>query len=87
MSQDYAKSYPSRISSGTHHAAVVPSDTDDLLPPPRSLYVGTGGDLAIRDAAGNVAVRKNVAAGSEISFEAARVMATGTTASDILAIW
>ena len=87
MHPDYAKSYPARNSSGTRHAAVIPSDSTDLPVRPRALYVGTGGDLAIRDAAGAVAIRRNVAAGTEIAFEAVRVMATGTTASDILAIW
>ncbi|PJE32676.1 hypothetical protein PSM7751_01402 [Pseudooceanicola marinus] len=87
MHPEYAKSYPARNSSGARHAAVIPSDSTDLPVRPRALYVGTGGDLALRDAAGVVAIRRNVAAGTEIAFEAVRVMATGTTASDILAIW
>ncbi|MCA1337351.1 hypothetical protein [Pseudooceanicola marinus] len=73
--------------SGRYHDDVTPDDGTDLPVIPRALYVGNGGDLAIRDAAGKVCVRKNVAAGTEIAFRGVRVMATGTTASDILAIW
>ena len=78
---------PGMTDSGRYHDGVTPDDDTDLAVIPRALYVGTGGDLAIRDMAGNVEVRKNVPAGTEISFRAVRVMATGTTASDILAIW
>ncbi|MBY5974948.1 hypothetical protein KUV28_21525 [Ferrimonas balearica] len=87
MSDPFANTSPGMTDSGRYHDDVMPDDDTDLPVIPRALYVGTGGDIVIRDAAGRDRVRKNVAAGTEIAFRGVRVMATGTTASDILAIW
>ena len=67
--------------------AVVPSDTDPLAVVPKALYVGTGGDVALRGASGTAdVVFKNVASGQMIDVRAGYVRATGTTASDIVAL-
>lgn len=67
--------------------AVVPSDTADLPDGPcRGLYVGTAGTLRLMDCAGHVV--------DLISSEAQyhplrvqRVLATGTTAADVIALY
>lgn len=67
--------------------AVTPSDTVDLLPVPKALYIGTGGTVVVRGigAAADVTF-KNVASGQVIDVRARLVKATGTTAADIVAL-
>jgi len=77
--------------------AVTPSDTTEIAAN-GGLYVGTGGNVAvhtIRDAElkveGKIAsitslVFKNVASGQVLPIQVARVLSTGTTASDIIAL-
>lgn len=66
---------------------VTPSDTE-LLPdgPARSLFVGVAGDLAIEDMQGNAVT---IASGPSQyhPIQVRRVLATGTTASSIHALY
>ena len=67
--------------------AVVPSDTDLLSVVPKALYIGTGGDVVLRGAGGTAdVVFRNVASGQVIDVRAGYVRATGTSASDIVAL-
>lgn len=67
---------------------VVPSDTNPLADIPKALFVGTGGAIAMRGVGGGAdQVWKNVQDGSILPFRAHYVRATGTTASDILALY
>lgn len=66
---------------------VVPSDTVDLQPIPKALYVGTGGTVVIRGVGATADVTfKNVASGQVLDVRARLVKATGTTATDIVAL-
>ena len=77
-------------------AAVVPNDTVNI-PNPSSpdgianngnvLYVGTGGNLKVTTAAGDDVTFVNVQGGAFLPIQVVRVWATGTTASNILALW
>lgn len=69
-------------------AAVTPSDVA-LLPGGtcRSLYVGSGGDVAIVAADGSTATFTNILGGTYIVVMVQQVMATGTTASSIVAMY
>jgi len=51
------------------------------------LYVGTGGTLAITTVDGDAVTLTNVANGSFIPIFIGTVEATGTSASDIIALW
>ena len=65
---------------------VTPDDAAPLPQLPKALYVGTGGDVALRcvDDQADVVFR-NVPAGGLIRARARFVRATGTTAAHILA--
>jgi hypothetical protein len=79
--------------------AVTPSDTDNIPnagsqagePVTSSgacvLYVGTGGALKVRSAGGDDVIFTNIPDGTFLPVQVVRVFATGTTASDILALW
>lgn len=63
---------------------VTPHDTDpfNLC---RALYIGTGGDVRVQMKSGAVVTLKNWPSGVRMSGGFARVFATGTTASNIVA--
>jgi hypothetical protein len=68
--------------------AVTPSDFDLLGAGVQALFVGVGGDLVIVPDRGTAGVTlKNVADGSVIPIKAKQVLATGTTASSIVALY
>jgi hypothetical protein len=68
--------------------AVTPSDTDDLASICRGLWVGTGGDVKVLVGDDATAVTfANVADGTLIPIRTRRVYSTGTTASDIVALY
>ncbi|WP_242149656.1 hypothetical protein [Sphingomonas sp. BAUL-RG-20F-R05-02] len=68
---------------------IVPNDSTDLTVIPKAIYVGTGGNITLVavDAPVDAApvTFKNVPAGSTLQVRPRRVLATGTTAADILA--
>ncbi|MCT4578153.1 hypothetical protein [Donghicola sp.] len=82
--KDYSDSLTSPIRSAQ---SVTPNDTGDLTVLPRALYVGAGGDLHVTMAGGQEVTYAAVPAGTLLPVRAARVWATGTEASAILAMW
>lgn len=69
-------------------AAVTPSDSVNLNPGCVALYVGTGGNISVLPTMGDVAVTlTGVGDGSVIPIKAKRINATGTTASNIVALY
>lgn len=73
-------------SPGEDGFAVTPHNTNDLQQSCRSLYVGSGGDVVVTTVGGTDLTFKNVADGGYVLMRCSRVKATGTTASDIVAI-
>ncbi|WP_242414360.1 spike base protein, RCAP_Rcc01079 family [Sphingomonas panni] len=74
-------------SPGTRATPVVPNDAADLPNIGKALYVGTGGTIVMRGTGGTEArTWKNVPDGALIPFRAQRILATGTTAADMLVI-
>ena len=72
----------------TRAVAVVPHDTNALADIPKALFVGTGGHIAMRGVNGSADQSwKNVPSGSVLPFRAQYVRASGTTATDILALY
>lgn len=70
-------------------AAVTPSDVADLtVKPCRALYIGVGGDVTLDTADADASILfKNVGSGAVLPVAAARVRATGTTATNIVALY
>jgi len=66
-------------------AAVTPSNSVNLAAPTRSLYVGTTGNISVEMLNGTV-VFTGVAVGI-LPIQCTRVNSTGTTASNIVALW
>jgi hypothetical protein len=73
----------------TYGLAVTPHDTNALTNGAcKALFVGTGGNITMRGSGGSVdQVWKNVANGQILPICALYIRATGTTATDILALY
>jgi hypothetical protein len=75
--------------------AVTPSNTEDIYfvgsEPnkiiPCVLYVGTSGNLKVRTAGGDDVTFNNIQSGSFLPINVVRVFSTGTTATNIVALW
>ena len=61
--------------------AITPSDTVSLVEAVRAVYVGVGGNLSIVPLNGPAVTLTGVQGGSILPIGAARINATGTTAS------
>jgi len=75
-------------------SAVVPSDTVNIPSVSNStneepcvLYVGTGGNLRVLTSGDDNVTFINIQGGSFLPIQVVRVFSTGTTASNILALW
>jgi len=77
-------------------APVTPSDTvnipnpsvpDEIANEGNVLYVGTGGDLTVTTVSGDKITFVNIQGGSFLPIQVIKVWATGTTSSDIIALW
>ena len=85
MPDRYAGSGDDLLAPASHAAAVVPSDTADLPYASKRLFVGGGGAVALITIGGDAVTYSNVAAGTYLQVRASRVLATGTTATTIIA--
>lgn len=69
-------------------AAITPDDDVDLSEPSRAVYIGSAGDLTVEMLAGGPPVTFAAApAGLLLPIRVRKVMATGTTASQIISIF
>lgn len=67
-------------------ADITPHDTNDIAVVTRSVFVGVGGDVTLMAQNDTVArLHKNVPSGSILPGRVKRVMATGTTATNLVA--
>lgn len=83
---DFAAFSTSLESPIQHATAVVPNDTSDLPHVTRALYLGGAGDVAVVLRGGDTVTFVGMGAGWH-PLRVERVLATGTTASDILGCW
>lgn len=66
--------------------AVTPSDSTALTKKARALYVGGTGDVTAVDPSGNAVTFSSVQAGTVLPIYTSQVKATGTTATNIVAL-
>lgn len=67
--------------------AVTPHDTTELSPVPRSLYIGTGGNVVVTMEGGGDVTFKNVSSGSILPIRVTKVKNASTTAQNIVALY
>lgn len=67
--------------------SVTPSDTVNVTGESVVLFVGTGGSVKVTTSGGSEVTLTNVADGSFLPLQVARVWATGTDATGILALY
>ena len=65
---------------------VTPDDAVDLPEVTRAVFLGQGGDLAVQFPSGNEVVFRNIKSGVLYPLRLSRILATGTTASDLLGL-
>ncbi|MBS2015192.1 MAG: hypothetical protein JST00_20050 [Deltaproteobacteria bacterium] len=68
-------------------ATVVPSDSTVLDPPTRGLFVGGAGNVSIETFAGSTVTFTGVLAGQILPVVARKVRSSGTTATNIVALF
>lgn len=69
-------------------AAITPTDNAAFsFGLTRGLYIGVGGNVTIYDKAGNAVLFKGATTGSILPIRAGGVAATGTAATDIVALY
>jgi hypothetical protein len=67
--------------------AVTPSNTVNFVQVARSLYTGSGGDIKVRMSTGEDVVFAGTPAGAVLPIQVYRVFATGTAATNIVALF
>lgn len=67
--------------------AVTPNDTTDLGFVTRAIFCGGAGTIAVNMAATGANVSFTVAAGQILPIRVARILATGTSATNVVALW
>ena len=88
MAIDTYKNMMGGLESPARAAAVVtPDDVNDLVNTSRSIYVGTAGDVAVHMIGKSAPVVFKAVPVGILPIRADRVLATGTTATDIVALW
>ena len=75
------------ISPLTTAASVTPHNTNELTYVTRALYIGGTGDVSVTMQDGGEVIFAGVPAGTTLPIRVKIVKATGTDASDIIALW
>lgn len=72
---------------GQNGEVVTPHNTNEFVKVSRAIYVGTGGNVNLVTRDGTTLLFSNVQDGTVLPIRARQVRATGTTATDIIAIY
>lgn len=85
--QDLANAGNSINAPAGRYAAVAPSDSADLAFVSRAIYVGGDGNIAAVSPEGQTVTFVGVPAGTILPIRCARINSTGTTATNLVAMW
>lgn len=85
---DSFKTFSRSLTSPPENAAeIVPDDAAGLPQVTRALYVGGGGDVALRMLGGGEVTFRGLAAGTLMPIRADMVKRAGTTATGLVGLW
>lgn len=88
MTGRFPNAYDSVIEPSRRCRAITPSDTVALTEVPKAFYVGTGGDVTLIASDDTDPVTfMNVPDGGLVDVRPKKIMATGTTASNIVGLF
>lgn len=83
----HATNAPTTTAPARNAAAITPHDTNELTAVTRGIYVGVTGDVLLVTINGHTVTFAAVPAGSILPVQAKIVKATGTTATNLTALW
>ena len=85
----FIMSFTDKNSTGTgyNYGAVTPHATNLLAQQARALYIGGAGDIIVINPNGTAVTFVGVLAGTILPIQTSRVIAIGTTATNIVAIY
>lgn len=87
MSDAFSSAMDSLIAPARQAFAILPDDARSLAAVTRAVYVGTGGDIALRAVGSNAdVILRNVTGGSVLPIRVEAVRQSGTTASDLVGL-
>lgn len=87
MADRFSKYYAHLDDPAENGAAVTPSDTVDLPTASRFIWVGGAGNIALITVGGDTITLNGCLAGTMLRVRASRILATGTTATNLVALW
>ena len=85
--QDLANGGNNITSPAGRYAVATPSDSADLAFVSRAIYVGGDGNIMAVSPEGQAVPFMNVPAGTLLPIRCARINLTGTTATNLVAMW
>lgn len=86
MPDRFSSNASSLSAPATNAFAITPNDAADLPEVTRAVYVGTGGNVAVRLISGQSVVFTGVSGSVILPIRADRVLSTGTTASNLIGL-
>jgi hypothetical protein len=87
MTDTFSTHTRSLTSPPEHGAGLVPDDAADLAHVTRAVFVGGTGDLAVTLLGGDTVTLRGVPGGTLVPLRVSRLLASGTTATDIVGLW
>lgn len=87
MIDDYKFNSQTVTAPANRAVSVTPSDSQDLTAVARSLYIGGSGNVSVVTSGGDTVTFIGLTAGTILPVRVSRVRSTGTTATNIVALW
>lgn len=87
MSDNFKGHQPGLNSPASGANSITPNNNTDLATVTRAIYVGGAGDLRVKMINGDTVTLTNLAAGVIYPLRCSRVLATSTTATDLVGLY